>query len=75
MPSEYSNMGMPMNMQMNMGYMPHHYPQNELALANYTHNLNMMSANMNPYGNIPPPPQNPPKLPPPLPRPFTEASI
>lgn len=48
-----------MNMPVNMGYMSQHYPPNEAALASYTHNLNMMSANMNPFGNIPPPPEHP----------------
>ena len=53
-------MNLPMNMQMNMNYMPSQFQQNDIAMANYTHNLNMLSANMNPYGNIPPPP---PQLP------------
>jgi transcription elongation factor SPT6 len=44
------------NMPMNMNYMHQSFQQNDLAMANYTHNMNMMSANMNPFGNIPPPP-------------------
>lgn len=58
-PQGYSNAGPQMNMAADMGYMQNSYQQNEIALANYTHSLNMMSANMNPYGNIPPPPQQP----------------
>ena len=46
-----------MNMQMHMNYMPQTFQQpNDMAMVNYNHNLNMMSANMNPFGNIPPPP-------------------
>lgn len=55
----YMNQGYPnmqMNMPIGMNYMGSQFQPSDVDMVNFTHNMNLMSANLNPYGNLQPPP-------------------